>query len=65
MQGVNSAIGGINIPGVSSGTLNSALGTGLGAGLQPVMSSSRTSFISQAAAYVTNAWDKLKNILTP
>lgn len=65
MQGINGAIGGINIPGVSSGTLNTALGNGLGAGLQPVTSSSGTSFASQAASYVTNAWDKLKNILTP
>lgn len=65
MQGVNGAISGINVPGVSSSTLNSALGTGLGAGLQPVTSSSGTSLTSQAASYVSNAWDKLKNILTP
>ena len=65
IQGVNGAISGINVPGVSSSTLSGALGSGLGTGLQPVTSSSGASLTSQAASYVTNAWDKLKNILTP
>jgi hypothetical protein len=62
VQGVNGAISGVNIPGVSSSSISGALG----GGLQPSMSmNSAPSMTSQAAGYVSNAWDKLKNMIMP
>jgi hypothetical protein len=60
LQGVNGSISGVNIPGVSSSSLLS------GGGLQPSMTmNSGPSMTSQAASYVANAWDKLKNMVMP
>lgn len=61
VQGVNGALSGVNIPGVPTASIIGAPG-----GLQPSMTmNSEPSMTSQAAGYVTNAWDKLKNMIMP
>jgi hypothetical protein len=67
VQGVNGTINGVNIPGVSTSSISGALG-----GLQPSMTmnsqptvNSQPSMTSQATSYVSNAWDKLKNMIMP
>lgn len=63
VHGVNGAIDGVNIPGVSSGSLGGMLGAG---GLQPSTTMSSEPGMARAAAgYVANAWDKLKNFIMP
>ena len=59
VNGVNNAIDGANIPGVSSGSLS---GGGAMRSLQP---SGDPTIASQAAGYVANAWDRLKNFIMP
>lgn len=60
-QGVSGAISGVNIPGMSTSSISSALG-----GAQPQMTmKSEPSLTSQASGYVSNAWDKLKNMIMP
>jgi hypothetical protein len=63
VHGVNGAIDGANIPGVSSGSLGGMLG---GGGLQPSTAmSSEPTMTSTAVGYVANAWDKFKNFIMP
>lgn len=63
-QGINGAINGAGLPGVSSGSLGS-LGD-FGGGLQPSTTmASEPTMTSQAANMVTDAWDKLKNLILP
>ena len=60
-QGVNSAINGVNIPGISADTLGN-----YGGGLQPQTTmQSEPTVTSQAGNFVTNAWDKFKNMIMP
>lgn len=62
VQGVNGAVSGVSIPGMSTSSLTGALG----GGLQPATTmASEPTMTSQAAGYVANAWDKLKNIIMP
>lgn len=60
-QGLNSAINGANIPGVTADSLGS-----WGGGLQPPTSiSSEPNIATQAGSFVANTWDKFKNMIMP
>ena len=68
VQGVNNAVNGVNIPGVSSSSISGALGGSgtLGGSTQPSMTmNSEPSVTSRAGTYMSNAWDKLKNMIMP
>lgn len=61
VHGMNDAIGGGKIPGLSTTSIGGAQG-----GLQPSMTmNSEPSVTSQASGYVANAWEKLKNMIMP
>lgn len=63
VHGINGAIDGANIPGLSSGSLGGALG---GGGLQPSMGMNSEPTVSKGAMdYVAGAWDRLKNFILP
>lgn len=60
-QGLNGAINSANIPGVSADTIGN-----LGSGLKPATTmQSEPTAAGQAGNFVANAWDKLKNMITP
>jgi hypothetical protein len=60
-QGINSAIDGTNLPGVSADTFGK-----LGGGLQPSTTmNSEPTMGGQTGSFVANAWDKFKNMLMP
>lgn len=60
-QGVNSAINGANISGVSADSLGNWAG-----GPQPsTRMASEPTMTGQAGSFVADAWDKLKNMLRP
>lgn len=61
VQGVNGAISGVNIPGVSTSSLSNAIGSGF----PSTTMNSEPSITSQAAGYVASAWDKLKTMIMP
>jgi hypothetical protein len=62
VQGVNNAVNGVNIPGVSSSSISGALG----GSTQPSMTmNNEPSVTSRAGSYMSNAWDKLKNMIMP
>lgn len=60
-QGINSAINGANIPGVSAGSL----GSWGGGPQQSTPMASEPTIASQAGNFVATTWDKFKNLLTP
>lgn len=60
-QGVNSAINGTNIPGMSVNTLGN-----LGGALQPQTTMQNEPTVTgQGGNFVTNAWGKFKNMILP
>ena len=59
-QGINSAINSAGIPGVSAGSLGELGGFGSSTPM-----ASEPAITTQAANMVTNAWDKLKNMILP
>ncbi|MFC5511044.1 hypothetical protein ACFPOU_07885 [Massilia jejuensis] len=60
-QGVNSAINGANIPGLSTDTFGN-----LGGGIQPSTTmASEPTLAGQGSNMVVDAWNKLKNMLLP
>lgn len=60
-QGINSAINGANIPGVSA----DSLGNWGGGPLPSTPMTSEPNIATQAGNFVANTWDKFKNLIMP